>query len=181
MVSRTLIISQSCPEGTELCADGSCQVTGFCDGGAAQQEDNTAPGISLPEGTSETVLVVSGQPYKACGEEDTGLLCEQGVLAVDEEDGNLDDRVLSCPPASCLPFGCPGHEFAVKGELLLHVCVADGPALNSELVVVLFRHSGLWDHPRSVTARHKLHTLIRCVRSAHPSGVGRIQQDNHSD
>ncbi len=24
-------------------------------------------------------------------------------------------QVLSCPPASCLPFGCPGHEFVTKG------------------------------------------------------------------
>ncbi len=24
-------------------------------------------------------------------------------------------QVLSCPPASCLPFGCPGHEFVIKG------------------------------------------------------------------
>lgn len=27
----------------------------------------------------------------------------------------MSDRVLSCPPASCMLFNCPGHEFFQKG------------------------------------------------------------------
>ena len=38
-----------------------------------------------------------------------------GATARDEEDGDLSERILSCPPMSCMNFGCPGHELSRKG------------------------------------------------------------------
>ena len=34
---------------------------------------------------------------------------------MDHAGTNLTLTILSCPPASCLPFGCPGHEYSRKG------------------------------------------------------------------
>jgi hypothetical protein len=39
----------------------------------------------------------------------------EGATAWDEEDGDLSKRILSCPPISCVPFNCPGHELFRKG------------------------------------------------------------------
>lgn len=38
-----------------------------------------------------------------------------GAQAWDHEDGDLSDHVLSCPPAMCMLFNCPGHETIRKG------------------------------------------------------------------
>jgi hypothetical protein len=38
-----------------------------------------------------------------------------GATAWDKEDGDISKRVLSCPPVSCMPFNCPGHDFFRKG------------------------------------------------------------------
>ena len=43
------------------------------------------------------------------------FLCELGARANNSKGDNLTSSVLACPPASCLEFGCPGHEFATKG------------------------------------------------------------------
>ena len=114
-VTRTLVIARTCPEGMELCTDNTCQLTGLCATGRLQQQRNSPPQMRLPQGAAATVPVMSGQVYRACSPADSGMICESGVVAVDDEDGDLSARVLSCPPASCLAFGCPGHEFAVKG------------------------------------------------------------------
>jgi hypothetical protein len=39
----------------------------------------------------------------------------EGASAWDEEDGDVSKRILSCPPISCVPFNCPGHEMFRKG------------------------------------------------------------------
>ena len=44
-----------------------------------------------------------------------GFLCELGASANNSKGNNLTSAVLACPPAACLEFGCPGHEFATKG------------------------------------------------------------------
>lgn len=38
-----------------------------------------------------------------------------GATAFDPEDGDLTYRILTCPPPTCMPFGCPGHEMRRKG------------------------------------------------------------------
>jgi hypothetical protein len=50
-----------------------------------------------------------------------------GATAVDAQSGDITDAVLACPPASCLPLGCPGHEFAAKGLQGCGVDTADAP------------------------------------------------------
>jgi hypothetical protein len=41
--------------------------------------------------------------------------CERGATASDPESGNLTAAVVTCPPAACLPLGCPLHKFTLKG------------------------------------------------------------------
>jgi hypothetical protein len=43
------------------------------------------------------------------------FLCELGATATSSSGEALTSAVLACPPASCLAFGCPGHEFVTKG------------------------------------------------------------------
>ena len=48
----------------------------------------------------------------------------------------MTSRVLSCPPASCLAAGCPGHELAVKGLAgCLNLAGAVGGVIELEFVV----------------------------------------------
>ncbi|KAK3237082.1 hypothetical protein CYMTET_52818, partial [Cymbomonas tetramitiformis] len=56
--------------------------------------------------------------YEKCaerGEDRAEVLCEPGASAEDAEDGDLAARLLTCPPASCLSYGCHGHEWVTKG------------------------------------------------------------------
>jgi hypothetical protein len=43
------------------------------------------------------------------------LAVPEGATAWDEDDGDVSKRILSCPPLSCMPFNCPGHELFRKG------------------------------------------------------------------
>lgn len=68
------------------------------------------------------------------------LLCELGATAssgaAGSEAGDLTPRVLSCPPESCLPSGCPGHEFAKKGVVgCLNTSAAEGAVFAIDFVV----------------------------------------------
>ena len=64
-------------------------------------------------------------------------LCDPGAVAFDAEDGNLTAKVLSCPPASCLDRGCPGHEFALKGlSGCLNVSAPVGTTFNISFLVL---------------------------------------------
>lgn len=121
-VTRTVVVLPRCVLGEVPCSTGGCSVGGVCLGGtraSAAARSNSAPRLALkPPGTTDaTVFVPAGTEYRRCTAEDLSLrrVCEAGVSAGDAEDGDLTQRVLACPPAACLPFGCPGHEFAVKG------------------------------------------------------------------
>ena len=85
---------------------------------------NAAPQLTLAAGALTQVYVPRGAAYGRCSQQDlaTRLLCEPGVVARDVEDGDLTSRVLACPPTECLRFGCPGHEFVVKGAQLSAWC-----------------------------------------------------------
>eukprot|EP00892_Ulva_mutabilis_P003917 jgi/Ulvmu1/1898/UM012_0056.1 len=92
-----------------------------------------------------SVDVPRGWAYRACGGgsfQTSGTVCEPGAEAEDAEGTSLTDRVLSCPPDACLPFGCPGHEFSGKG---LDSCGIDTiqAAVGTEysLPFVVFDHS----------------------------------------
>ena len=43
------------------------------------------------------------------------FLCELGATANNSKGDDLTSTILACPPAACLEFACPGHEFATKG------------------------------------------------------------------
>jgi len=43
-------------------------------------------------------------------------VCDPGVASAVGAGGvDISGRVLACPPAACMPVGCPGHELSVKG------------------------------------------------------------------
>jgi hypothetical protein len=62
-----------------------------------------------------TAFLALSQPLQQSLYHIRELFVPVGVTAWDEEDGDLSKRVLTCPPISCVPFNCPGHEFFRKG------------------------------------------------------------------
>ena len=113
--TRTLVVTATCDEGSDLCDDGTCAARGLCPSAVLKPTVNTPPRMFLPEDSAARVQVPAGTPYHACTAQETDIVCEAGALAEDDEDGVLDHRVLACPPVACLSRGCPGHEFAIKG------------------------------------------------------------------
>jgi hypothetical protein len=80
---------------------------------------NNPPEFRTERGDLLMAFVPRGLQYEKCSSKDSQLrvICEEGVPAWDEEDGSVTAKVLSCPPKSCLPFGCIGHSFIEKGSL----------------------------------------------------------------
>ena len=126
--TRTLVVHPACPSSEQLCADHSCSSSGFCFGSTtAARADNAPPQLQFNAGEQSTVYVPRGTSYSFCnttldlsdplaaGSTPAGRLCESGPVAFDEEDGILSHRVLACPPADCVFFGCPGHELRSMG------------------------------------------------------------------
>jgi hypothetical protein len=116
---------------------------------------------SASASSSASVVVKQHTPYLPCGGSPaTGVLCEPGAVAFDAVDGDLTARVLVCPPAACLPFGCPGHEFSREGKL--QSCLNTSAPVGSvfEVAFVVFNSAG-------GSARTR-----RVVSIAAPCGVG---------
>jgi hypothetical protein len=64
------------------------------------------------------------------------FLCELGATANSSAGKSLTSAVLACPPASCLDFGCPGHEFYTKGlQGCLNVSAAIDTTFEVEFMV----------------------------------------------
>ena len=56
--------------------------------------------------------------YRACpaGQLPTATTpCEAGATAEGPGGQDLSNQVLACPPAACLPYGCPSYTFAKLG------------------------------------------------------------------
>lgn len=126
VVSRTVVVHPDCAQSETLCSDNICSTGGFCFGGApTEQKTNSAPTLAFNPMEQQTVYIPRGRPYTFCSSTTddpnslsgsaSGDLCESGPVATDDEDGVLTDRVLACPPADCLSYGCPGHELQTKG------------------------------------------------------------------
>lgn len=128
-VTRRLVVYPLCAELEFSCLDLRCSIAEMClsAAGALQLPGNEAPRLTLQDGHLAKISVQAGSSYERCGE-GAELACEGGVLALDPEEGDLSRRVLACPPDSCLPFGCPGHEFEAKGVCPL--CGAHAAALQ---------------------------------------------------
>jgi hypothetical protein len=115
-VTRTLVVLPTCSLGDVPCSTGQCGSFGLCsDGFPLVMPVNHAP-VLQPQ-TSGAVAVAAGTHYERCTSASILGKCEDGVVATDSEDGDLTPKVLACPPQHCMPFGCPGHEFMVKGDL----------------------------------------------------------------
>lgn len=87
------------------------------------------PSIAVPQFTN----------YSACDADQVpaqSALCEPGASATDVTGGDLTSKVLACPPAACLPAGCPGHEFVRKGlQGCVNTSAKVGAVFSVEFVV----------------------------------------------
>ena len=122
-VARTLVVLPACTEGEKPCTTGACSILGLCPSGTPLAIPAAAqPVLRLRVEDTQVVYVPAGQPYAACSAQQVSVrdACEAGVLAfthagADNASADLTARVLACPPAACMPLGCPGHELASKG------------------------------------------------------------------
>ncbi|KAK3274662.1 hypothetical protein CYMTET_17162 [Cymbomonas tetramitiformis] len=125
--ARNVTVRARCPIGEVTCADS---VTCSTNGGvcvedlaavAVEEPEMKAPSVTLLNSTSvqsEYIEVKRFASFASCqGDEaaSAAALCEPGASALDAGGRALSNRVLSCPPTSCLATGCLGHEFAQKG------------------------------------------------------------------
>eukprot|EP00892_Ulva_mutabilis_P001791 jgi/Ulvmu1/11612/UM008_0013.1 len=145
--TRTLVVYPVCGMTEFSCMDLRCSLAELClsAAGPLQLPVNHAPRLWLPEGQLAQVSVQAGREYGRCaadGGAGVGVQCEAGVAAVDPEEGDLTARVLACPPESCLPLGCPGHEFESKGLQGCGIDSVGAPAGTSWLLpfVVFDKH-----------------------------------------
>ena len=108
---RTLKIIPACDDGESLCPDNACSKGGLCKGAtsAVPPPPNRPPLLALitSEALPSTVNLKKGGVYTACN---GGAVptpdkpCDLGVVATDEEDGDLGAkarlraRTLALPP-----------------------------------------------------------------------------------
>ncbi|KAK3262721.1 hypothetical protein CYMTET_28429, partial [Cymbomonas tetramitiformis] len=146
---RLLVVTPQCPAWEKQCSShGSCSTQGVCVEDLAGPEVDSEP-VTVDAAPVVTLIVTDvvgafvavgrNNPYAACTAGETpseARLCEPGVMAVDDNDGDVTNKVLSCPPQECLEVGCPGHEFAVKGiEGCLSTEAAVGTIFEVEFLV----------------------------------------------
>lgn len=86
--------------------------------------------------------------------------CEPGALALDAEDGNLTEAIITCPPESCLAVGCPLHSYIKKG---IQGCGVD--ALTAEPGTEYSFLFQVWDRnvpPKTVTVERNIRVISPC-------------------
>eukprot|EP00884_Botryococcus_braunii_P013490 jgi/Botrbrau1/22141/Bobra.0206s0065.1 len=132
---RKVIVSPACDEGEMLCNDRvTCSDGGICladlqaglkapqsiSSSPAKPSSAAGPIMTLLNSTylPSAVQIKQGFPYKACTEgqqPNETWKCELGATAHDSNNVSLTQRILACPPSSCLSKGCPGYEFSKQG------------------------------------------------------------------
>ncbi|XRB13813.1 hypothetical protein RI054_07g36510 [Pseudoscourfieldia marina] len=151
MVRKVMILVQ-CDAGMVRCKDGvTCVPEGKpCESDIAPEIEQAAepPAMAMPPNVTLLGPAVLTLPrfatYTSCASDKLSTdraLCDQGAIAHDDVDGNLTDSLLVCPPESCMPFGCPGHELWRKG---VHSCVNTSTPVGTVFTVdfVVFDTNG---------------------------------------
>ena len=83
-----------------------------------------------------------------------------GGTGWDEEDGDVTERILSCPPDSCMLFNCPGHQSHRKG---LSGCGIDTlTAAVGTFYAVIFTVMDLSTPPATTTAKRYVEVVSPC-------------------
>lgn len=99
--------------------------------------------------------------------------CEPGGVAIDAEDGNLTDVIITCPPESCLPLGCPLHSFLKKG---IQGCGID--TSESQPGTEFKLKFAVWDRhvpPMMTTAERLIRVTSPCaVAEIYCAGIGTL-------
>ncbi|KAK3267327.1 hypothetical protein CYMTET_24107, partial [Cymbomonas tetramitiformis] len=108
-VERRVMVVRSCGNVERLCGDEVCSSSGLCrmePPAPTTLQEKRAPVITLV-GPAE-VAIPQGQAYFPCHLAcDLSLVCDQGVDAVDELEGRLQQYVLAC--------GQPFREWGLRG------------------------------------------------------------------
>jgi hypothetical protein len=87
---------------------------------------------------------------------------QNSCTAWDEEDGDVSKRILSCPPISCAPFNCPGHELFRKGLAGCGVDTVNAPV--GTVFVVAFTVSDLSFPPATSEVVRRILVVSPCNR-----------------
>jgi hypothetical protein len=88
-----------------------------------------------------------------------------GATAWDEEDGDVSKHILSCPPISCMPFNCPGHESFRKG---LSGCGIDTVSAPVDTVFSLVFTTSDLNFPPATSE------VVRLITVVSPCGQGQM-------
>ncbi|KAK3260700.1 hypothetical protein CYMTET_30357, partial [Cymbomonas tetramitiformis] len=144
--TRSVSVTASCGQDYEkLCSDhvtcsseGTCldDLDGLADPTAAPGSPTVTLRSSLAMPTAYVEVRQHGE-YRACESTEAQhaeVLCDPGVDAADEEDGNLTAQVVVCPPSECEGLvACAGHEWVSKG---VRGCVNTSAAVGTVFDVV---------------------------------------------
>ena len=117
-IQRVVQVHARCVLEEIICSDGRCSTGGVCLSGPAPKPLlPPIPFIELLPVYNQTnqVLVPRGWEYTKCTSMQQPTLLEPCEPGANGSTNSMTLRVLACPPLSCLPIGCPGHEFVKKG------------------------------------------------------------------
>ena len=146
-VLRKVMILVQCDAGMVRCKDGiTCVPEGnpcVMNIGAEIEQAAEPPATAMPPNVTLLGPAVLTLPrfatYTSCASDKLSTdraLCDQGAIAHDDVDGNLTDSLLVCPPESCMPFGCAGHELWRKGvDSCLNTSTPVGTVFSVDFVV----------------------------------------------
>ncbi|GIL51198.1 hypothetical protein Vafri_7273 [Volvox africanus] len=195
-VSRTLFVQPVCPSGEQLCSDGrSCSADGVCKSNINNISTSyisvsttattsaaaaSSPQIALITATAAPAVVQlpRGSKYAPCTisvdmSAATTPFCEPGAIATDwAATVNLTDRVVVCPPSTCLYPTTSGSSRGCSSDLLRrHTLAAKGLAgcrLNTLAPpgAVFYIDFWVWDDgrpPNNATVRRTIIITDPCT------------------
>ena len=152
-VVRKVVIVVQCEAGKVRCRDGvTCVPEGMpCEADIVTEIDEAVEFTAPPMPPNVTLLgssilkIPRFIEYTSCssGQFSSDLVpCDEGSLALGAMGESLADSLLVCPPESCMPFGCPGHELWRKG---VHSCVNTSAPVGTafSITFVAFSTEGL--------------------------------------
>ncbi|GLI62029.1 hypothetical protein VaNZ11_004606, partial [Volvox africanus] len=195
-VSRTLVVQPVCPSGEQLCSDGtSCSADGACKSdinnistsyiSVSTMATTSAAAAFSPQialitaiAAPDVIYLPRGSKYAPCTinldmSAATTPFCEPGAIATDgTATVNLTDRVVVCPPSTCLYRTISGSSRGCSSDLLRrHTLAAKGLAgcrLNTLAPpgAVFYIDFWVWDDgrpPNNATVRRTIIITDPCT------------------
>ncbi|KAK3243702.1 hypothetical protein CYMTET_46660 [Cymbomonas tetramitiformis] len=162
---RNVTVTAACPTWEVLCASGvTCSSGGVCLEELEQtdaevgDEDDAPPFLALRSSaavSSAYMEVRQHGEYRICTGNEVNhshVLCEPGVDATDDEDGDLTSQVVVCPPENCTDrVACSGHEWMAKG---VQGCVNTSATVGTIFDVIFVVYDSAQPAQRATVTRH---------------------------